>query len=153
MPFCSQCGSKHEESNLFCPACGHKLKVNTSLQEGKEVDTKFRQNPISASSTSGDTKMYLTVSVFTFGGLAIISLLFGDSLGLVLSGAIAAVIYFFGMKKFDDGDTHTAKTVCLMAGIVAGLVGLFLLLSGSMVGAINILVAIAPFMAWNSIGK
>jgi len=52
-------------------------------------------------------------------------------------------------QLIDFGDLNTSKTVSLMAGIIAGMIGLFILMAGSISGGIIIIASIAPFLAWN----
>jgi hypothetical protein len=77
----------------------------------------------------------------------------GDSIGFIISAALCAVLYFLGMKKFEEGDKDSAKRIFLIVGVLTGVVGFAVLLMGKFFGAVDILVAIPIFMAWNEIEK
>lgn len=82
-----------------------------------------------------------------------LSLLTRDSLGFILSAALCAALYFWGLKKLDLGDTEIAKKTSLIMGVLGGVLGLAFLLAGSFIGAVDILVAIPAFLAWRELEK
>ena len=100
-----------------------------------------------------NTKTYLLISTAGFGALALLSLLTRDSLGFILSAALCAALYFWGLKKLDLGDTEIAKKTSLIVGVLGGVLGLAFLLAGSFIGAIDILVAVPAFLAWYELEK
>ena len=91
----------------------------------------------------------MIISIAGLGALALLSLMTGDSLGFIISAALCAVLYFLGMKKFEEGDKDAAKKIFLIVAVLTGVVGFAVLLMGRFLGAVDILVAIPIFMAWN----
>jgi len=77
-------------------------------------------------------------------------------LGFILSAALSAALYFWGLKKLDMGDTATAKKTSLIVGVLGGVIGLAILLAGGrgqFIGAVDILVAVPAFLAWHELEK
>ena len=140
MSFCPNCGKKIEDKVAFCPLCGFNLKGEQ--KKGRIV-----------SGGGLNTRTYMIISVSGLGALAILSLMLGDSIGFIISAALCAVLYFLGMKKFEEGDKDSAKRIFLIVGVLTGVVGFAVLLMGKFFGAVDILVAIPIFMAWNEIEK
>jgi hypothetical protein len=140
MSFCPNCGKKNEDKVTFCPSCGFNLKGEQ--KKGRIV-----------SGGGLNTRTYMIISVAGLGALALLSLMMGDSLGFIISAALCAVLYFLGMKKFEEGDKDAAKRIFLIVGVLTGVVGFAVLLMGKFFGAVDILVAIPIFMTWNEIEK
>jgi len=140
MSFCPSCGKKIEGEVTFCPSCGFNLKGEQ--KKGRIV-----------SGGGLNTKTYMIISVSGLGALAILSLMTKDIPGFLISAALCAVLYFLGMKKFEEGDKDAAKRIFLIVGVLTGVVGFAVLLMGKFFGAVDILVAIPIFMTWNEIEK
>jgi len=148
MPFCPNCGKEVDADVVFCPSCGFNLK---GAQKKSPSHAPSQGKGIA---TGGlNAKTYLLISTAGFGALALLSLMTRDSLGFILSAALCAVLYFWGLKKLDIGDTEITKKTSLIVGVLGGVLGLAFLLAGSFVGAIDILVAIPPFLAWHELEK
>jgi len=99
-----------------------------------------------------NARTYLLISTAGFGALALLSLIWGNSMGFILSAALCAALYFWGLKKLDLGDMEIAKKTSLIVGVLGGVIGLAVLLSAGrsgFIGAIDILVAIPAFLAWH----
>lgn len=149
MSFCPNCGKKIEGEVTFCPSCGFNLK-------GEQKSSSTTSSPGKGRIISGgglNTRTYMIISVSGLGALAILSLMLGDSIGFIISAALCAVLYFLGMKKFEEGDKDSTKRIFLIAGVLTGVVGFAVLLMGRFLGAVDILVAIPIFMTWNEIEK
>ncbi len=149
MSFCPNCGKKIEGEVTFCPSCGFNLK-------GKQKNSYPTSSPGKGRiiSVGGlNTRTYMIISVAGLGALALLSLMMGDSLGFIISAALCAVLYFLGMKKFEEGDKDSAKRIFLIVGVLTGVVGFAVLLMGKFFGAVDILVAIPIFMTWNEMEK
>jgi len=149
MSFCPNCGKKIEGEVTFCPSCGFKLK-------GEQKGSFPTSSPGKGRIVSGsglNTRTYMIISVAGLGALALLSLMMGDSLGFIISAALCAVLYFLGMKKFEEGDKDAAKKIFLIVAVLTGVVGFAVLLMGRFLGAVDILVAIPIFMAWNEMEK
>ncbi len=149
MSFCPNCGKKIEGDVSFCPSCGFSLK-------GEQKNSSPSSSPGKSKIKSGsgsNTKTYMIISVAGLGALALLSLMIGDSLGFIIAAALCAVLYFLGMKKFEEGEQDSAKKIFLIVAILTGVVGLAILLMGNFIGAIDILIAIPVFMAWNEMEK
>jgi len=148
MSFCPNCGKEVDSNVKFCPSCGFNLK-------GEEKSS----TPIKTIKTTKTTEMnldartYLIISIAGLGGLSLLSIMLRDSLGFILCAALAAALYFWGFKKLEANDIPTAKTTCLIVGIVTGVVGLAILLSGRFLGFVDILVVIPAFLAWHKLEK
>ncbi len=144
MPFCPNCGKEVEVGSTFCPSCGANLKDRGGSVSQRKVEPK----------ESGlDANTYMLISTGGLGALAFLCLMLRDSLGFVIAAALAAALYFWGMKKLEVEDTETAKKTCLIVGIVGGVIGLAVLLNGQFLGLIDILVVIPAFLAWDRIEK
>lgn len=99
-----------------------------------------------------DAKSYLLFATVGMGALAVLSLMMSDVLGVVVGAALCAALYFGGMKKLEMGDVATARTTAIVAGIIAGIIGLAaLLVAKSFLGILDILVAIPAIMAWHQL--
>ncbi|GAG65539.1 unnamed protein product [marine sediment metagenome] len=57
------------------------------------------------------------------------------------------------MKKFEEGDKDAAKRTFLIVAVLTGVVGFAVLVMGRFFGAVDILIAIPIFMAWNEMEK
>ncbi|MEA1940193.1 MAG: zinc-ribbon domain-containing protein [Candidatus Caldatribacteriota bacterium] len=140
MSFCPNCGKKIEGEVTFCPSCGFNLKGEP--KKGRIV--------------SGDgvnTKTYMIISVSGLGALAILSLMLTDVPGFLISAALCAVLYFLGMKKFEEGDKDSAKRIFLIVAVLTGILGFAFIVMSNFFGAVDIIVAIPIFMAWNEMEK
>jgi len=149
MSFCPSCGKKIDGEVTFCPSCGFNLK-------GEQKSSSPTSSPGKGKIISGgglNIRTYMIISVAGLGALALLSLMMGDSLGFIISSALCAVLYFLGMKKFEEGDKDSAKRIFLIVGVLTGVVGFAVLLMGRFFGAVDILIAIPIFMAWNEIEK
>ena len=103
-----------------------------------------------------NTRTYLLISTAGFGALALLSLIWANSMSFILAAALCAALYFWGLKKLDLGDTETAKKTSLIVGVLGGVIGLAVLLSAgrsSFIGALDILVAVPAFLAWHELEK
>jgi len=149
MSFCPSCGKKIEGGVTFCPSCGFNLK-------GEQKSSSPTSSPEKDRITSGsglNTRTYMIVSVSGLGALAILSLMLGDSIGFIIAAALCAVLYFLGMKKFEEGDNDSAKKIFLIVAVLTGVLGFAFVVMGRLFGAVDILVAIPIFMAWNEMEK
>ena len=149
MSFCPNCGKKIEGKVTFCPSCGFNLK-------GEQENSSPTSSPGKGKIISGgglNTRTYMIISVAGLGALALLSLMMGDSLGFIISAALCAVLYFLGMKKFEEGDKDAAKKIFLIVAVLTGVVGFAVLVMGKFFGAVDILVTIPIFMAWNEMEK
>jgi len=149
MPFCPNCGKEINVDLVFCSSCGFKLK---GVQKSSSQSSSPRKR-MAVAKGGLDTRTYLLISTAGFGALALLSLLTRDSLGFILSAALCAALYFWGLKKLDLGDMEIAKKTSLIVGVLGGVLGLAFLLAGSFVGAVDILVAIPAFLAWRELEK
>ena len=149
MPFCPNCGKEINVDSVFCSSCGFELKgVQKSSSQSSSPGKRM------AVAKGGlNAKTYLLISTAGFGALALLSLLTRDSLGFILSAALCAALYFWGLKKLDLGDTEIVKKTSLIVGVLGGVLGLAFLLAGSFVGAVSILVAVPAFLAWHELEK
>jgi hypothetical protein len=95
----------------------------------------------------------MIISVSGLGALAILSLMLGDSIGFIIAAALCAVLYFLGMKKFEEGDKDAAKKIFLIVAVLTGVLGFAFVVMGRFLGAVDILVAVPIFMAWNEMEK
>lgn len=149
MSFCPNCGNKNEGEVTFCPSCGFNLK-------GEQKSSSPTSSPVKGRVTSGgglNTKVYMIISVSGLGALAILSLMTKDSIGFIMAAALCAVLYFLGMKKFEEGDRDSAKKIFLIVAVLTGILGFAFIVMGNIFGAVDILVAIPIFMAWNDMEK
>jgi len=149
MSFCPSCAKKIEGEVTFCPSCGFNLK-------GKQKNSSPTSSPGKDRIVSGgglNTRTYMIISVAGLGALAILSLMIGDSIGFIISAALCAVLYFLGMKKFEEGDKNAAKKIFLIVAVLTGVVGFAVVVMGKFFGIVDILVAIPIFMAWNEVEK
>ena len=149
MSFCPNCGKKIEGKVTFCPSCGFNLK-------GEQKNSSPTSSPGKGRIVSGgglNTRTYMIISVAGLGALALLSLMMGDSLGFTISAALCAVLYFLGMKKFEEGDKDAAKRIFLIVAVLTGVVGFAVVVMGKFFGVVDILVAIPIFMAWNEMEK
>jgi len=149
MSFCPNCGKKIEGEVTFCPSCGFNLK-------GEQKGSSPNSSPAKGRIVSGsglNTRTYMIISVAGLGALAILSLMTGDSIGFIISAALCAVLYFLGMKKFEEGDKDSAKKIFLIVAVLTGILGFAFIVMGNFFGAVDILVAIPIFMAWNEMEK
>jgi len=149
MSFCPNCGKKIEGEVAFCPSCGFNLKGG---QENSSPTSSTSKGRI-VSGGGLNTRTYMIISVAGLGALALLSLMMGDSLGFIISAALCAVLYFLGMKKFEEGDKDSAKRIFLIVGVLTGVVGFAVLLMGKFFGAVDILIAVPIFMTWNEMEK
>jgi len=139
MPFCPNCGKEVPPEAKFCPSCGFQIRKETSSKPNITTDNSRARN-------------YLLFATAGMGAVALISLIIGDVLGFVLAAALCAALYFWGMKKFDEGDINTAKITAVVCAIIAGVIGLAaLVMARSWLGVIDILVAIPAFLSWREI--
>jgi len=148
MPFCPNCGKEVGTDVTFCPSCGFKLKGT----QKSPFQASFQRKGMAAGKGGLNTKTYMLISTAGFGALALLSLVWGNSLGFILAAALSAALYFWGLKKLDIGDTETAKKTSLIVGVLGGVIGLAVLLSAgrsSFIGALDILVAVPAFLAWH----
>ena len=149
MSFCPSCGKKIESKVTFCPSCGYNLK-------GEQKNSSPTSSPGKGRIVSGgglNTKTYMIISVSGLGALAILSLMTKDSIGFIISAALCAVLYFLGMKKFEEGDKDSAKKVFLIVAVLTGILGFAFIVISNFFGAVDIIVAIPIFMAWNEMEK
>ena len=149
MSFCPSCGKKIEGEVTFCPSCGFNLK-------GEQKSSSTTSSPGKDRIVSGgglNTRTYMIISVAGLGALALLSLMMGDSLGFIISAALCAVLYFLGMKKFEEGDKDAAKKIFLIVAVLTGVVGFAVIVMGKFFGVVDILVAIPIFMTWNEMEK
>ena len=149
MSFCPNCGKKIESEVTFCPSCGFNLK-------GEQKNSSPTSSPGKGRIVSGgglNTRTYMIISVAGLGALALLSLMTGESIGFIISAALCAVLYFLGMKKFEEGDKDTAKRTFLIVAVLTGVVGFAVIVMGKSFGVVDILVAIPIFMAWNEMEK
>jgi hypothetical protein len=149
MSFCPNCGKEIEGKVTFCPSCGFNLK-------GEQKSSSSTSSPGKGRITSGgglNTRTYMIISVSGLGALAILSLILGDSIGFIIAAALCAVLYFLGMKKFEEGDKDAAKKIFLIVAVLTGVLGIAIVVMGIFFGAVDILVAIPIFMAWNEMEK
>ena len=149
MSFCPSCGKKIEGGVTFCPSCGFNLK-------GEQKSSSPTSSPEKGRIVSGgglNTRTYMIISVSGLGALAILSLMLGDSIGFIISAALCAVLYFLGMKKFEEGDKDSAKKIFLIVAVLTGVLGFAFIVMGRLFGAVDIVVAIPIFMAWNEMEK
>jgi len=149
MSFCPSCGKKNEGEVAFCPSCGFNLK-------GEQKNSSPTSSPGKSRIVSGgglNTKTYMIISVSGLGALAILSLMLGDSIGFIISAALCAALYFLGMKKFEEGDKDSAKKIFLIVAVLTGVLGFAFIVMGRLFGAVDIIVAIPIFMAWNEMEK
>ena len=149
MPFCPNCGKEVGTDSAFCPSCGFKLKgVKKSPSQASS-----QRKEMTAGVGGLNTRTYMLISTAGFGALALLSLMMRDSLGFILSAALCAALYFWGLKKLDTGDSATAKKTSLIVGVLGGVIGLAILLAGQFLGAVAILVAVPAFLAWHQLEK
>ena len=149
MSFCPNCGKKIEDKVTFCPSCGFNLK-------GEQKNSSPTSSPGKSRIVSGgglNTKTYMIISVSSLGALAILSLMTKDSIGFIISAALCAVLYFLGMKKFEEGDKDSAKRIFLIVGVLTGILGFAFIVMGNFFGTVDIIVAVPIFMAWNEMEK
>lgn len=149
MSFCPSCGKKNEDEVAFCPSCGFNLK-------GEQKNSSPTSSPGKGRIVSGgglNTRTYMIISVSGLGALAILSLMLGDSIGFIISAALCAALYFLGMKKFEEGDKDSAKKIFLIVAVLTGVLGFAFIVMGRLFGAVDIIVAIPIFMAWNEMEK
>jgi len=149
MPFCPNCGKEINVDSVFCSSCGFELK---EVQKSSSQSSSPMKR-MAVAKGGLNAKTYLLISTAGFGALALLSLLTRDSLGFILSAALCAALYFWGLKKLDLGDTEIAKKTSLIVGVLGGVLGLAFLLAGSFIGAIDILVAVPAFLAWHELEK
>ena len=71
-----------------------------------------------------------------------------SSEGAWQSPNLTAALYFWGVKKLEEGDITTTKKTSLIVGIIGGVIGLAVLLAGHFVDAIDILIVIPVFLTW-----
>jgi len=143
MSFCPNCGKEISSDSAFCPSCGFNLKgikrTSSSVSSSKATTTE-KVRP--------DVKTYMLISVAGLGAVALLSIMIKDSLGFIVCAALSGALYFWGMKKLEEGDKTTAKRTSLIIGIIGGVIGLAVLLAGQFVGVIDILVVVPAFLAW-----
>lgn len=77
MKYCSSCGSKLEQNQVFCPKCGMKIEDNETEKVENEIDdgTKAKRK-----TSFGDIIRYILGGLFCFSGIS--NLLDGDWLGI-----------------------------------------------------------------------
>ena len=149
MSFCPNCGKKNEGKVIFCPSCDVNLK-------GEQKNSSQTSSPEKDRIVSGEglnTKTYMVISVSGLGGLVILSLMLTDIPGFLISAALCAVLYFLGMKKFEEGDKDSAKRIFLIVAVLTGVLGFAFIVMGNFFGAVDIIVAAPIFMAWNEMEK
>jgi hypothetical protein len=59
---------------------------------------------------------------------------------VIIDGALAAGLWFYGVAKLRAGDLQTAKTVALVVGIIVGVLSLLAL--GRAASAVDVLLAL-----------
>jgi len=149
MSFCPNCGKKIDGKVTFCPSCGVNLK-------GEQKSSSSASSPGKGRIVSGgglNTKTYMIISVSGLGALAILSLMTKDIPGFLISAALCAVLYFLGMKKFEEGDKDSAKRIFLIVAVLTGILGFAFMVMSNFFGVVDIIVAIPIFMAWNEMEK
>jgi len=149
MSFCPNCGKKIESEATFCPSCGFNLKGEQKKSSPTYSPVKGRK----VSESGLNTRTYMIISVTGLGALAILSLMTRDSIGFIIAAALCAVLYFLGMKKFEQGDKNSAKRTFLIVAVLTGILGFAFIVMGNFFGAVDIIVAIPIFMAWNEMEK
>jgi len=152
MLFCPNCGKEINADSVFCSSCGFKLK---GAQKSSSQSSSPRKR-MAVAKGGLNTRTYLLISTAGFGALALLSLIWANSMSFILAAALCAALYFWGLKKLDLGDTETAKKTSLIVGVLGGVIGLAVLLSAgrsSFIGALDILVAVPAFLAWHELEK
>jgi len=147
MAFCPKCGKEVTSDSAFCPSCGSNLK---GTKKGSPPASS--QKKVTTTEETGlgalDVKTYMIISAAGLGAVALLAIMMRDSVGFILCAALCAALYFWGVKKLEEGDSATAKRTSLIVGIIGGVIGLAMLLYGQFTGAIVILVVIPAFLAW-----
>jgi len=147
MAFCPKCGKEVGSDSAFCPSCGSNLK---GTKKGSSPASSQRK--VTATEKTGlgalDVKTYMIISTAGLGAVALLAIMMRDSVGFILCAALCAALYFWGVKKLEEGDRATAKRTSLVVGIIGGVIGLAMLLYSQFTGAIVILVVIPAFLAW-----
>lgn len=147
MPFCPNCGKEVSSDSAFCPSCGSNLE---GTKKGSPPASS--QKKVTATEKAGlgalDVKTYMIISTAGLGAVALLAIMMRDSVGFILTAALCAALYFWGVKKLEEGDSATAKRTSLIVGIIGGVIGLAMLLYSQFTGAIVILVVIPAFLAW-----
>lgn len=72
MKYCSSCGSKLEQNQVFCPKCGMKIEDNETEKVENEIDdgTKVKRK-----TSFGDIIRYILGGLFCFSGISNLFLL------------------------------------------------------------------------------
>ncbi len=143
MPFCPNCGKEVNSDSAFCPSCGSNLKGTKKGSSPGKVTTTEK-----AGLGGLDVKTYMIISTAGLGAVALLSIMMKDSIGFILTAALCGALYFWGLKKLEEGDTKTAKRTSLIVGVIGGVIGLAVLIAGQFTGAVAILVVIPAFLAW-----
>ena len=147
MPFCPNCGKEISSNSAFCPSCGSNLK---GTKKGSPPASS--QKKTTATEKTGldalDVKTYMIISTAGLGAVALLAIMMKDSVGFIVCAALCGALYFWGVKKLEEGDSATAKRTSLIVGIIGGVIGLAVLLAGHFTGAVTILVVIPAFLAW-----
>ncbi len=147
MSFCPKCGKEASSDSAFCPSCGFNLK---GTKKGSPPASS--QKKVTTTEKTGldalDVKTYMIISTAGLGAVALLAIMMRDSVGFILCAALCAALYFWGVKKLEEGNSATAKRTSLVVGIIGGVIGLAMLLYSQFTGAIVILVVIPAFLAW-----
>jgi len=147
MSFCPNCGKKVSSNSAFCPSCGSNLKGTK-----KSSPPASSQRKVTTTEKTGlnalDVKTYMIISTAGLGAVGLLAIMMRDTIGFILCAALCGALYFWGVKKLEEGDNATAKRTCLIVGIIGGVIGLAMLLYSQFTGAIVILVVIPAFLAW-----
>ena len=147
MSFCPDCGKKISSDSAFCPSCGSNLKGTK-----KDSSPASPAKKVTTTEKTGlgalDVKTYMIISTAGLGAVALLAIMMKDSVGFIVCAALCGALYFWGVKKLEEGDSATAKRTSLIVGIIGGVIGLAILLAGQFTGAIVILVVIPTFLAW-----
>lgn len=147
MSFCPSCGKEISSDSAFCSSCGSDLKGTK-----KDSPPASSQKKVTTTEKTGldalDVKTYMIISTAGLGAVALLAIMLKDSIGFIVCAALCGALYFWGVKKLEEGDSATAKRTSLIVGIIGGVIGLAILLAGQFTGAIAILVVIPAFLAW-----
>lgn len=152
MPFCEQCGKPVEDNASFCSSCGVRVKSGVSSPDGAgRIQPKLQAKPGGYLNEAVKMATYFAVALAV---LAVFSLLTASSLGVVISGAMAALVYFVAVKSLESGIKGNAGIICIGCAALSGVIGFYVLMQGNMaLGVIDMLAAVPGFMAWQAIEK
>jgi len=147
MAFCPNCGKEVASDSAFCPSCGSNLK---GTKKGSPPTSPVKKVTTTEKTGLGalDVKTYMIISTAGLGAVALLAIMMKDSIGFIVCAALCGALYFWGVKKLEEGDSATAKRTSLIVGIIGGVIGLAMLLYSQFTGAIVILVVIPALLAW-----